>query len=122
MILNISVFLLSAAALHAADYSFENARTLLTTNCAKCHQGKASIAGFNLAKYPAEASIASDYQKWATVLARVRSREMPPKGSPAPTVEQREEFTGWLEQTLRTAACSSGVKPKAPPSRRLNRN
>ena len=122
MFLNFTAFLLSAAALVAADYSFESAQSLLTANCSKCHQGKASIAGFNLAKYPTAASITGDYQKWATVLARVRSREMPPKGSPAPTVEQREEFAGWLEQTLRTAACTSGAKPKAPPSRRLNRN
>jgi cytochrome c553 len=122
MFLNFTAFLLSAAALQAADYSFENAQALLRNNCAKCHQGKASVANFNIARYPTAASIASDYQKWATVLARVRSHEMPPKGSPAPAADQREEFVGWLEQTLRTAACSSGAKPKPPPSRRLNRN
>ncbi len=122
MFLNFTAFLLLAASLQAADYSFENAQALLKNNCAKCHQGKTSIAGFNIARYPTAASIASDYQKWATVLARVRSHEMPPKGSPAPASEQREEFVGWLEQTLRTAACSSGAKPKPPPSRRLNRN
>lgn len=122
MLLNFAAFLLFTFALHAADYSFENAQVLLKTNCAKCHQGKSSIAGFNIARYPTSASIAADYQKWANVLARVRSREMPPKGSPAPTADDREEFTGWLEQTLRTAACTSGVKPKPPPARRLNRN
>ncbi len=118
----IAAFLLSVSALHAADYSFDDAQALLKTNCAKCHQGKVALGGFNLAKYPTEASISADYPKWANVLARVRSREMPPKSAPAPTVDQREDFTGWLEQTLRAAACSSGAKPKAPPSRRLNRN
>ena len=122
MFLKLTILFLSAASLQAADYSFESAQSLLRTTCAKCHQGKAPAGGFNLSRYPTAASIAANYQKWATVLARVRSREMPPKGSPAPTVEQREEFVGWLEQSLRTAACTSGAKPKAPPQRRLNRN
>ncbi|MGH9671537.1 MAG: DUF1592 domain-containing protein, partial [Bryobacteraceae bacterium] len=59
---------------------------------------------------------------WSKVLARVRDGEMPPKGKPAPAVEQREKFSSWIENTLARAACADGITPGPSPIRRLNRN
>src|SRR4029078_10703061 len=55
------------------------------------------------------------------VLARVRGGEMPPKGSPAPGFDEREKFVGWVDATLRTEACATGLVPGPAPLRRLNR-
>jgi hypothetical protein len=47
---------------------------------------------------------------------------MPPKGSPAPELDEREDFTQWVDQALRTEACATGVTPGPSPIRRLNRD
>jgi hypothetical protein len=47
---------------------------------------------------------------------------MPPRGSPAPSLEERESFSQWVETAVRAEACASG--PTAGPTllRRLNRD
>ena len=48
---------------------------------------------------------------------------MPPKGAPAPSVDQREQFTALGRRTaLRAEACAAGVTPGPAPIRRLNRD
>lgn len=47
---------------------------------------------------------------------------MPPKGSAAPSVEQREQFADWVNASLRAAACAAGIVPGPAPVRRLNRD
>ena len=44
---------------------------------------------------------------------------MPPKSTVS--IDQREQFVTWLQQTLRDQACSSGPVPGPAPVRRLNR-
>ncbi|MCU1257337.1 MAG: Planctomycete cytochrome [Bryobacterales bacterium] len=56
------------------------------------------------------------------VLTRVRNSEMPPKGLPAPTLDDRENFVTWLDADLRTKACAAGPLPGPYPIRRLNRD
>jgi hypothetical protein len=47
---------------------------------------------------------------------------MPPKGSPAPEIEEREKFVSWVEGSLQKAACAVGMVPRPVPIRRLNRD
>lgn len=47
---------------------------------------------------------------------------MPPKGSPVPNVDQREQFTDWVSAALRSQACVDGITPGPAPIRRLNRD
>lgn len=46
---------------------------------------------------------------------------MPPKGLPSPSSEQREAFSTWLYNALKTDACEDGITPGPAPIRRLNR-
>ncbi|HUQ94809.1 MAG TPA: DUF1592 domain-containing protein [Bryobacteraceae bacterium] len=110
------------AAQPSATYSFREARGLMKTYCQKCHQGKTAVGGFDLAKFPTLESALARPILWTRAVARVRRGEMPPKGHPAPSIEQREEFSTWMEQTLRSAACVSGLIPGPSPTRRLNRS
>jgi len=102
-------------------YSFEKAQSFLTTYCQTCHGGSASSGGFRLQRVSATASLQSDAQKWASLSNRVHNGEMPPRGAPAPSIDQREEFTQWVNAALRAQACSDGITPGPYPLRRLNR-
>ncbi|MCS7023482.1 MAG: DUF1592 domain-containing protein [Bryobacteraceae bacterium] len=46
---------------------------------------------------------------------------MPPKGAPAPSLDQREQFARWVEDSLRQKACEAGIAPGPAVTRRLNR-
>ena len=123
-ILLVLIFALPLAADAGAKkgYSFEDAQKLLKTYCRGCHQGKAPSGGFSLAEVEAAASLNKDAERWNTILARVKNGEMPPKGLPAPAVDQREHFSSWVEGALRAEACASGITPGPAPIRRLNRS
>jgi hypothetical protein len=111
----------AGARLMAAEFSFDQAQAMLKTYCYACHQGKTASAGLDLAGLSPDRNLDRS-RDWSRVAARVRDGEMPPKGAPAPAMEQRDALVGWIEHTLRTAACADGVSPLPPPVRRLNRN
>src|SRR5882724_6547887 len=96
---------LSAARLAAQPpgYSFENAQEFLSKYCKTCHQGKSAAGGFDVRQVSTPASLA-DERRWTSLSSRVRLSEMPPKGSPAPDLDLREEFTHWVGAALRSQA------------------
>jgi hypothetical protein len=47
---------------------------------------------------------------------------MPPKGLPAPAMDDRETFVSWAENTLRAEVCAAGISPGPAPIRRLSRS
>lgn len=103
-------------------FSFDEVGTLLKTYCHTCHQGKAAPAKIDLTRFSTLDSLLEDSPTWNKVSMRVREGAMPPPGSPAPTMDQREKFASWVETTLRTAACADGISPGPAPIRRLNRD
>lgn len=105
----------------AGDYSFAQSQQFLKTYCESCH-GKTAVGGFKLTQVGAEDSLLKASHKWTSLSNRVKNGEMPPKGSPAPPLDAREHFTGWVDHALRTEACSAGIKPGLSPIRRLNRD
>ncbi|MCW5980372.1 MAG: DUF1592 domain-containing protein [Bryobacteraceae bacterium] len=106
----------------AETYTFKEAQALVKKHCLACHHGKSAAGDFNVTKYATPESIEQQPRAWSKMLARVRDGEMPPKGAPAPAMEQREQFVGWLDRTLKTAACADGISPAPFPLRRLNRS
>src|SRR5579871_3131882 len=82
------------AGLHAEQgaYSFESAQALLGKYCRNCHAGKSPAGGFDLQEVGAQASLRTEAQRWGRIQTRVRIGEMPPRGLPAPTLDQREQF------------------------------
>src|SRR5262245_32514920 len=113
---------LLALSSQAGAYSFDEAQALLKTYCRSCHQGKSPAGGFDLARVVVNSPLHDRPETWNKLLARMRNGEMPPKGLPAPSVDERESFTAWLRDSLRTEACVDGVSPGPAPIRRLNRD
>ena len=65
--------------------------------CGSCHGDKDPVAGLTLTKSKKEAGLKEDAEKWIKVAANVRSSHMPPKGMPAPTKAQRDNFVAAVE-------------------------
>lgn len=118
------LFPLLAAPLGAqqTDYSFDTAHIFLTTYCQACHQSKSPAGGFDLQRVASMATFRTNAQKWSSLITRVRNDEMPPKGAPAASFDERERFTQWAENALRAEACVDGMTPGPAPIRRLNRD
>ena len=104
------------------DDSFAAAQSLLSKYCLACHQPKSPAGGFRLETVADPVSLGAESRRWTALANRVREFEMPPKGAPAPPLEEREHFLAWVEGALRREACAAG--PVAGPSliRRLNRD
>lgn len=105
----------------AKELTFAQAQGFLKTYCIACHQGPKPSAGFNVAQLNTMQTLMEDPRKWNRMLTRVRDNEMPPKGAPAPPLEKREAFVGYVEATMKTAACADGISPRPALLRRLNR-
>jgi hypothetical protein len=104
------------------EYAFGDARAVFETYCQSCHQGKTPAAHLDLTRYKTADSVTTEPQVWSRVYQRVRDGSMPPKGMPAPAADQREQLSGWIENTLRVSMCSAGPTPGPAPIRRLNRS
>lgn len=111
-----------AQAQTAAPLNFDGAKGLLHTYCGACHSGDSAIAGFNLDQASDEASLLARPRRWSSAARRIRDMEMPPRGQPAPTRDEREALADWIDGTLRAGVCAVGLDPGPQPLRRLNRN
>ena len=120
--LALSIALHAALEAQPAHYSFDDAQAFLKRNCQMCHQGTAPAGGFDIQQIAPAASIRSETARWTNLALRVRNGEMPPKGAPAPTVDQREQFTSWITASIREVGCASGAMPGSTNIRRLNRD
>lgn len=119
--LALTLFAAFSANAQQGNYSFENAQHFLSTYCKLCHQGKSPAGGFDVQEISTAASLA-DERRWTALSTRVGHGEMPPSGSPAPDVAQRQEFTQWISTALRSKACEGGITPGPSPIRRLSRD
>jgi hypothetical protein len=112
----------TAYAQDAVDLDFVGAKGLLDTYCSSCHAGDTAVARFDLDDVTDEAGLLQRPEKWMSAARRIRSMEMPPRGLPAPTPDERDALAGWIDGTLRNGACAVGFTPGPQPVRRLNRD
>ena len=106
----------------AATFSFAHGQHFLGKYCRACHHGSSAAGGFRLESVAAEASFRSQAPKWTSLIRRVRNHEMPPRGAPAPSLEETEQFSRWAEQALRHEVCAAGPASGPALARRLNRD
>jgi hypothetical protein len=122
----LALILITASAaygqLTASNYSFGDSQQFLKTYCGACHSGKASVGGFNIGRVISEETLRGNRHAWNQLVTRVHNNEMPPKGAPSPSLDDREKFVQWVRDTLRAEACAAGMSPGPAPVRRLNRS
>src|SRR5690242_8553182 len=73
----------------------ETVRPFLNTYCVTCH-GAQAAAQFDLRKYSSIETVVGDLDHWSTVLVRLNSGTMPPKGMKQPEPDSRKAVVAWI--------------------------
>jgi hypothetical protein len=97
-------------------------RPFVTENCVPCHGFKKQKNGLNLESYESAASLTDDHERWAEVVRKLRTREMPPEEEPQPPEHTRQAVAGWLARELDRIDRLTPPDPGRVTARRLNRN
>jgi hypothetical protein len=102
-----------------ADYA-ATVRPLVVKFCQDCHSTKEKKGSLDLERFAAEADLRKDLKVWVGVIEQLEAGEMPPKGKPQPTAEERQRLIAWIQQFLDAEARSRSGDPGHVPLRRLS--
>jgi cytochrome c5 len=97
-------------------------KPLLDSTCAACHNDQMASGGLNVAGFSTPDSIAARRGGWETILQKLVSGEMPPRGIPRPPAEQIDAVVAFMEGEFDRADQYIKPDPGRVTARRLNRN
>lgn len=113
-------FLTASLSLLAAEDFSRDIKPTLTANCASCHNPTNPRNRHNFLKADSPAHLEQNRLLWRSVSAQLRNRTMPP-GDARLSEADRLRISQWIDQRLKSTACSAGESAYAVPPRRLNR-
>src|ERR1700677_3127582 len=96
------------------------AREIVNKYCVSCHNQKLKTAGLALDRIDAEHP-SNSQETWENVIAKLRSRAMPPPKLPRPDNATYDRVAAWLESEIDRAAAAHVNPGRAPSLHRLNR-
>jgi hypothetical protein len=104
------------------DSGFSDAvRPFLAAYCTSCHGGTEPEGEFDLTAYDNAAAVIRDHERWALVLEKISSLEMPPEGAEKhPTADERERVIVWIKTLERSEALKNAGDPGIVVARRLS--
>ena len=88
--------------------------------CVACHSGNTPAAQFDLSSYTSMDLVVRDHPRWALVIEKLESKQMPPAGMPAPSDEAREKIIGWVKAMRTDEARKHAGDPGPVLARRLS--
>jgi hypothetical protein len=103
----------------ADDYA-KQVRPLLKTYCFSCHDAKAHKGDLDLERFSSLDAIRKDVRPWQHLIEQVDVGEMPPKGKPQPTAQERKVILAWVRTMLDAEARAQSGDPGRVPLRRLS--
>jgi mono/diheme cytochrome c family protein len=103
------------------DLYVKTVRPLLQKYCMTCHNDQKNAAGMSLEPYRDTASAKKAKDLWEGVKEEVENKQMPPKGKPAPTDDERKAIAAWIDSVAIKVDCGLARDPGRPTIRRLNR-
>ncbi len=95
-------------------------RPFVTQYCVACHSGKTPAAGFDLSAYTSVDVIARDDPRWALVIDKLTSKQMPPAPLPSPSDEARQKVVAWIQAMRAEEARKHAGDPGVVLARRLS--
>ena len=104
------------------DQSFDKSvQPFLVKNCLMCHNAKMASGELDLQKHSQPDQRLKDRHVWESVVVKLRSGEMPPKGLPRPKQEDIAAVTGWIQGEYDRIDTRTAPDPGRVTARRLNR-
>ena len=88
--------------------------------CVTCHNDRLRTAGLSLDGHDL-AAVAGHAELWERVIAKLRTRAMPPVGRPRPAAETYDQIAGWLESEIDRVALAAPDPGRTQAVHRLNR-
>jgi Protein of unknown function (DUF1592)/Protein of unknown function (DUF1588)/Protein of unknown function (DUF1587)/Protein of unknown function (DUF1585)/Protein of unknown function (DUF1595) len=93
---------------------------LLKKYCLECHATKVKKGSLDLERFKTVDHVRKDLKPWQTMIELLEAREMPPKGKPQPTDEERERLIAWTRGFLDSEARANAGDPGNVLLRRLS--
>lgn len=103
-----------------ADDFAESMQPFTQKYCLGCHSTAAKKGSLDLQRFRSAADVRRDVKVWQQTIEMLETGEMPPKGKPQPTAEQRNSAIRWIRRFLDHEARSSKDDPGPSPLRRLS--
>jgi hypothetical protein len=93
---------------------------LLKRYCLDCHSTKLKKGHLDLERFATVNEIRQDLKPWTMVIEQLEAGEMPPKGKPQPTADERKQLVTWVRGFLDAEARARAGDPGHVPLRRLS--
>jgi mono/diheme cytochrome c family protein len=110
-----------AAPARAATTFESTVQPVLGGTCQLCHNNRTASGGLNIAPFLQPSSLTEQRAGWETILQKIRSGEMPPKGVAHPAPAQMDALIHFVESQLEKADRNSKPDPGRLVAHRLNR-
>ena len=95
-------------------------RPLLKQYCLNCHSTEKQKGELDLEPFASLDAVKRHPKVWQNVAEQLANNEMPPKGKPQPSKEQKERLTTWVADTLGAIARARAGDPGPVVLRRLS--
>jgi Protein of unknown function (DUF1592)/Protein of unknown function (DUF1588)/Protein of unknown function (DUF1587)/Protein of unknown function (DUF1585)/Protein of unknown function (DUF1595) len=96
-------------------------KPFLAKSCLMCHNAQLKSGGVNFAAFTTAEEVTKDPHTWDTALVKLKTRQMPPPGFPAPEAAEVKAITEWIEKEFDRADQMAPADPGRVTARRLNR-
>lgn len=93
---------------------------ILKKYCNDCHSTKLKKGHLDLERYTSIDEIRKDLKPWQSMIEQIETGEMPPKGKPQPTADEKKLLLAWVHGFLEHEAKSRSGDPGFVPLRRLS--
>ncbi len=119
-IVTITLVLLVAMRIEAADSFAEKFQPFAEKYCNRCHNSKEARGELDLSRYSESRHVTKDFRRWKNIIDFIRHGEMPPEDEQQPTIEERTLVIETLEAILLEEAKKHAGDPGAILPRRLS--
>ena len=109
-----------AASGDLGDAYIKRVQPLLKKYCSECHSKKVHKGDLDLERFESLVTIRKDLKPWQHLIEQVEAGEMPLKGKPQPTADERKLILTWTRAMLDAEARARTGDPGRVPLRRLS--
>jgi hypothetical protein len=103
------------------DHQFNDVvKPFVAQYCVACHSGNTPAAQFDLSSYTSMDMVVRDHPRWALVIDKLSTKQMPPAGMPAPSDAERQKIVDWIKAMRTDEARKHAGDPGPVLARRLS--